>query len=102
MRAQVRWPGRRDGGMKCYWVSAVVAFGMLASLGLTLGLRAPEPVYAGKPLSSWLDEGYEPMSMALHEIGPAAAPFIFSKLRREDPAYGLWSQYSKIWRLTPA
>ena len=40
---------------------------IIASFGFS---RSNQPVYAGKPLSDWLDAGYEPATMALQEIGP--------------------------------
>jgi hypothetical protein len=82
-------------------VGSLVILVPIVALNLTHVAHSPEPVYAGKPLHRWSDDGYEPMSMALHELGPAAAPFILSKLRREDPDYGFWVMYHQIWRKTP-
>jgi hypothetical protein len=82
-------------------VGSLVILVPIVAISLTHVAHSPEPVYAGKPLHLWLDDGYEPMSMALHEIGPAAAPFIFAKLRREDPDYGSWVMFQQIWRKTP-
>ena len=68
---------------------------------LSLGWRAfspdPEPVYAGKPVSQWLNEGQEDVSFALHEIGPPAMPYILGKLAREDPESAAY-RFSNRWR----
>ena len=65
-------------------------------------LRSPEPVYAGKRLTQWLDAGAEPAGMAVHEIGPAATPWILKKLRWEHPRWGRWQTYEGYWRRVPA
>lgn len=83
---------------------AVMAIGALLWGGVLAGLalRQPaEPRYAGKPLSAWLDSGYEDLSMAVHEIGPAAAPAIYRKLRREHPQYGSRERYRRWWQRVP-
>ena len=56
--------------------------------------RSREPVYAGRPITAWLDGGYEPAAMALEEIGPAAVPWLFQKLRRDNPRW----DYSRAYR----
>ena len=61
-----------------------------------------EPQYQGKSLTQWLDGGYEDAAVALREIGPAAVPTIFEKLRREHPRWGRRQQYRNIWVKIPA
>jgi hypothetical protein len=87
--------------MRWYW-----GLGWLALFGIISGLRlltpqTGEPVYAGKTVNQWLDGGYEPASMALHEIGPSAAPYILAKLGREDPQQGSLRRYHDLWAKTP-
>ncbi len=76
---------------------------LLAGTALVCGWRSasPDPVYEGRPLSQWLDGGYEQASMALHELGPAAVPCVFEKLRREHPAWGSRVYYRRAWEYTP-
>jgi hypothetical protein len=64
--------------------------------------RMPEPVYAGKTISEWLNAGHEDACQAVHEIGPPALQFIMDKLAREDSQFGSNSPYFKIWRGMPA
>jgi HEAT repeat protein len=80
--------------------------GCLGVLGMGLALRVmtsqpSEPVYAGKTVDQWLDAGYEDASMALHEIGPPAVPYIVAKLSREDPRCGSLRRYQELWRRFP-
>jgi hypothetical protein len=58
--------------------------------------KAPEPIYAGKPVTQWLEDGYEPAAMALEEIGPTALPWVFRKLRHEHPRWDYWTPYLKL------
>jgi len=69
---------------------------IIASFGFS---RSHQPVYAGKPLSDWLDAGYEPATMALQEIGPQAVPWIFARLRRDHPGWEI--VYAKARRTLP-
>jgi hypothetical protein len=62
----------------------------------------PEPVYAGKTISEWLNAGHEDSCQAIHEIGPPALPYILDKLAREDPQFGSNSRYFKVWRGLPS
>jgi hypothetical protein len=87
--------------MKHWWLAA-----LFAACALIAGLfcarpSAREPVYAGRPVSEWLDGGYEQISMAMHETGPSAAPVIFSKLRRDHPVYGSRAKYRRLWSRAP-
>src|SRR5258708_2284707 len=87
--------------MRWYW-----GFGSLPLCGAILGLRmvaAPtsEPLYAGKPVSEWLEGGYEQASLALQEIGSSAAPYVLAKLSREDPHNGSLWKYQALWRKAP-
>jgi HEAT repeat protein len=43
----------------------------------------------------------EPASVALREVGASAVPFLFAKLRREDPTYGSWQRYHDFWGKLP-
>jgi HEAT repeat protein len=78
---------------------------MLLCIGMVVGCGGthfvPEPIYAGRLLSEWLDCGYEQAALALEQTGPSAAPVIFSKLRREHPKYGFRAKYRKLWRQAP-
>jgi hypothetical protein len=79
-----------------------MAIGLACFAGTALALAAfrvspREPVYAGRPLRAWLDQGAEPAAMAVHELGPAAAPWILKKLRWEHPRWGLWQRYGRGW-----
>src|SRR5437879_5863062 len=87
--------------MRWYW-----GMGCLAFLEAILGVRfvatqAVEPVYGGKPVSQWLEGGYEQASLALQEIGPPAARYVLAKLSHEDPRYGSARKYQHLWRKTP-
>jgi hypothetical protein len=66
-----------------------------------LGLKDREPVYEGKPLSQWLDAGFEDASRVLNEVGPAAADSIFAKLKREHPKFGYRARYRVVWEELP-
>ncbi len=79
----------------------VVVIGV-GGVALCSGFAPREPQYQGKSLNRWLDGGYEDAALALREIGPAAVPCIFEKLRREHPQWGHRQQYRKIWAKTPS
>jgi len=74
---------------------------LIVSIALCMQRGAHEPVYAGRPVSEWLDGGYEQISMAMHETGAPAATVVFSKLRREHPDYGARVKYRRLWTKTP-
>jgi hypothetical protein len=82
--------------MKRYYFAGFLTACSLAWAVFGTLRSAPEPMYAGRPVSEWLDGGYEQISMAMHETGPAAAPCVFSKLRWEHPTYGHWTKYRKV------
>ena len=87
--------------MRWYWGIRCLLF-----FGAVLGLRfvttqAVEPVYGGKPVSQWLEGGYEQASLALQEIGPPAAPYVLAKLSREDPRHGSSRKYQRLWCKIP-
>jgi hypothetical protein len=63
---------------------------------------APEPVYAGKTITQWLDDGYEPAAMALEELGPSAVPWVFRTLRRDHPSFNYVAGYRALRRYAPA
>jgi len=75
---------------------------VLVGLFLLAGRSSREPIYEGKPLSQWLDGGYEDASRALYDVGPAAADSIFAKLKREHPKFGYWGRYRAAWEKVPA
>jgi hypothetical protein len=87
--------------MNRYCAVGLVTLCLAASVAVIFSPRSAEPVYAGRPVSEWLDGGYEQISMALHETGPAAATCVFFKLRQEHPTYGRWAMYRKIWTRAP-
>jgi hypothetical protein len=82
-------------------ISAAVLLGAAFVLAFS-GFGHREPSHAGKPINQWLDNGFEDASMALHEVGPAAAPCIFDKLRNEHPRYGRWQKYGALRQKLPA
>ncbi len=83
---------------KLFWAVGLLASGALLAVALS---PSPEPIYGGKTISQWLDGGYEQASLALQEVGPAAVPSIFRKLRAEHPVYGYWSKYDHWFRKVP-
>jgi hypothetical protein len=87
-------------GRRLHYLAFLV---LIAAAGVWVGLSlAPaEPIYAGRPLSNWLDGGYEQASEAVHEIGAPAAPWIFAKLRREHPQAGTQQRYLSVWEQLP-
>jgi len=88
--------------MRRFWgMGLVIVVAVATGCGL-FSFRSAEPVYAGKSLTEWLDAGSEPAAMAVHEIGPAATPWILRKIRWEHPRWGRWQTYQYYWRLVPA
>src|SRR5512133_1717285 len=82
--------------------------GMLVLVGLIAAVAAmfltrprQEIVYEGRSLDNWLNSGFEDASRAMHDIGPAAVPAIFAKLRREHPRLGYWQRYRVVWQKLP-
>jgi len=82
---------------------AKIAFLMAAAAGLLVFARpqAREPVYAGRPITEWLEGGYEPAALALEEVGPPALPWVFRKLRHEHPRWDYWKPYLKLRSVVP-
>jgi len=81
-------------------IAGLFLLGMVSSAWLAI-THPQEPSYAGKTVNQWLDSGFEDASMALHEIGPAALPFILARLNRETTGLGLWSNYERARRQLP-
>ena len=97
----------------------------LAAIGAMLGIelrRPPEPVYAGKPLSFWLDQltpapatgayswlvvrdeavvtaQVRQAERAIHSIGPQAVPFLLDKIKREHSMAA--RLYAAVWQKIP-
>jgi hypothetical protein len=71
---------------------------------MTLGVSSPspEPVYAGKTITEWLNGGYEPAALALQEIGPSSVPWIFRALRNDRPTINYGAGYAKIRQHLPS
>ena len=81
---------------------------MLALIALVAGLvlfwpRGPkEPVYEGKRLTRWIEEGYNRNTPESHEttrrvlkaIGTNALPFLLHQFARKDPR---WIESLKYW-----
>ena len=88
--------------MRRVWVLTLVICTAAGASMVAFRHRSPEPVYAGKRLTDWLDSGAEPATMAVHEIGPAATPWILKKLRREHPRWGWWQAYQERWNRAPS
>jgi len=87
--------------MRRIWGLSLIAVAAGVVVCALVILDSREPVYAGKRLNEWLDAGAEPAAMAVHEIGPAATPWILNKLRREHPRWGRWQTYQDYWRRAP-
>jgi hypothetical protein len=79
--------------MKWRYLAAPLLLWVIVVPLATLTRGAKEPVFEGRPLSQWLDDGFEPSSVALRELGSKAVPYLFARLRREDPVYGSWQTY---------
>jgi hypothetical protein len=86
--------------MRLYGMLALLLFVVASGLAVTISRRT-EPVYAGKTASQWLEEGHEDASLAMHEIGPPAMPYIIAKLAQEDPQYGSSLKYRRLWVRLP-
>jgi len=80
---------------------AVFLLAGLLSFSILVWPRAREPVYGGKPITEWLEGGYEPAAMALEEVGPSALPWVFRKLRHEHPRWDYWKPYVKLRQAVP-
>ena len=97
----------RPGVVECgrplmFWIAAALVVVIAAAApSVLLNRRAAEPVYAGLTLSAWLEDGVEPASVALREIGAPAVPYLLARLRREDPNYGSYQSYRKFWDRVP-
>ena len=90
---------------RAFWL---LLCGAIAALGVaTYAIRAyinPEsrqPAYGGRTVSEWLDGGYEPAALAVHEIGHPAVPWIFRKLRYEHPRWDYWGAYRRFRKVVP-
>jgi HEAT repeat protein len=84
------------------WIAAALVVLVIAAAPRVLLNRSPaEPVCADRPLGAWLEDGVEPASVALREIGAPAVPYLLAKLRREDPNYGSYQHYRKFWDRMP-
>jgi HEAT repeat protein len=87
--------------MRRNWaIGAVLLLGTLGVSGLALR-SVREPVYAGKKISQWLEAGYEDAAAALQTIGPAAGPYILTRLASEDSRYGTARMYRCLWTELP-
>ena len=85
-----------------YWsIGSVAVLGIGLAL-LSMNSQPAQLVYAGKTVDQWLDAGYEDAATALHEIGPAAVPYILRKLSREDPRCGSLRRYRQLFSRLPA
>lgn len=86
-------------------VARLLVLLIAGSLAVRAGLSFLEvqqpPKFEDRSLEAWLDSGYEDASRALYEIGPAAVPGIFAKLRREHPQQGYWQHYRHFWQRLP-
>ena len=78
-------------------LSAVAAMVLL----LASGRSNPQLSFEGKPLTQWLDNGFEDASRALYEIGPASASCIFEKLKTEHPEYSTRARYAAVFQRCP-
>jgi hypothetical protein len=87
--------------MRRVWVLTLMICTAAGAALVAFRHHSPEPVYAGRRLTEWLDSGAEPAAMAVHEIGPAATPWILRKVRREHPRWGWWQAYQESWIRTP-
>ncbi|HZR17512.1 MAG TPA: hypothetical protein VFE51_09310 [Verrucomicrobiae bacterium] len=81
-------------------IAALVGLALVWASWLALS-HSPEPRYGGRPVSQWLNAGQEDASMAMHEIGAPALPYILAKLAREDPECGSYREYRRWWSKVP-
>lgn len=61
----------------------------------------PELMFEGKPLSQWLDNGFEDASRALYDLGTDCVPCIFEKLKQEHPQYSPRARFQAAWQRLP-
>jgi len=92
---------KNDRSMRLACGIALGGMAVFAAVCFAFGSRSPEPVFSGKPITVWLEAGSEPAAMAVHELGPAATPWIFKKLRCEHPRWGYWQRYRNYWSRLP-
>ncbi|HTL17789.1 MAG TPA: HEAT repeat domain-containing protein [Patescibacteria group bacterium] len=93
--------------MHRHWtISGIVLLAVVSCLYLAAS-RQQEPMYGGKTVTQWLDAGYEDCSMALHEIGPPALPFILTTFGRAEtprmfgPLAGAWKRFPGLRSFFP-
>jgi len=87
--------------MHRHWtISGVVLIVVVSCLYLAASPQQ-EPMYGGKTVTQWLDAGYEDCSMALHEIGPPALPFILTTFGRVETSVSLGRLRSGAWKTIP-
>jgi hypothetical protein len=87
--------------MRRYWGQATTLVGSVLIAWSVLHLHSNEPVYAGRRLTDCLDSGTDPALMAVHDLGPAATPWVLRKVRWEHPHWGRWQTYQKFWNRIP-
>jgi hypothetical protein len=92
---------RAFGRMRTCCASGGAALTVIILLVMYRSPPAPEPVYAGKTVTQWLDGGYEPAAMALEELGPSAVPWVFKTLRRDQPSFDYVAAFTTIRRYAP-
>src|SRR5690349_18920000 len=87
------------------WPIVVLVICGLASIAVLLDrtLVPHEPTYAGKPLSTWLDQldglDSDQAQLAIRALGLRAIPFLFQKVRQESSKSHGW--YRAEWSHLP-
>ena len=93
---------RAFGRIRTCYVPGVAALPVIILLAMYRSPSAREPVYAGKTITQWLDDGYEPAAMALEEFGPSAVPWIFRTLRHDHPSFDYVAAFTTLRLHVPA
>jgi hypothetical protein len=87
--------------MHRHWtISGIVVIAVVSCLYLAAS-RQQEPIYGGNTVTHWLDAGYEDCSMAFHEIGPPALPFILTAFGRAETSRAVRPLPPAAWKRIP-
>src|SRR6476659_11223426 len=87
--------------MHRHWtISGIVLLAVVSGFYMAAS-RQQEPLSAGNTVSQWLDAGYEDCSMALHEIGPPALPFILTAFGRAETSRAFGPLRPGAWKKIP-
>jgi hypothetical protein len=87
--------------MHRHWTISAIALIVVVSCLYVAASRQQEPIYGGKTVTHWLDAGYEDCSMAFHEIGPPALPFILTAFGRAETSRAVRPLPPAAWKRIP-